>query len=112
MNFSLLIHSVVGLLVPGTDELSVISSRSFMFMPFPSCFMTMCFYNVSRGVARYLKTLFDEESGLGRKSVAIDHLLNGKTRKEASRMFFETLVWCPLVFMVLMLYYAFMLDGS
>ncbi|KAL5656398.1 hypothetical protein ACJX0J_035717, partial [Zea mays] len=45
----------------------------------------------TRGVARYLKTLFDEESGLGRKSVAIDHLVRGKTRKEASRMFFETL---------------------
>ncbi|CAD6228706.1 unnamed protein product [Miscanthus lutarioriparius] len=46
----------------------------------------------TRGVARYLKTLFDEDSGLGRKSVAIDHLVRGKTRKEASRMFFETLV--------------------
>jgi len=46
----------------------------------------------TKGVARYLKTLFDEESGLGRKNVAIDRLLNGKTRKEASRMFFETLV--------------------
>ncbi|TVU46506.1 hypothetical protein EJB05_06047 [Eragrostis curvula] len=46
----------------------------------------------TRGVAKYLKTLFDDESGLGRKSVAIDRLLNGKTRKEASRMFFETLV--------------------
>ncbi|KAG8044562.1 hypothetical protein GUJ93_ZPchr0069g33260 [Zizania palustris] len=46
----------------------------------------------TKGVARYLKTLFDEESGLGRKSVAIDHMLSGKTRKEASRMFFETLV--------------------
>ncbi|KAJ6850662.1 sister chromatid cohesion 1 protein 4-like [Iris pallida] len=46
----------------------------------------------TRGVARYLKTIFDEESGRGRKSVAIDHLLAGKTRKEASRMFFETLV--------------------
>ncbi|KAG8078749.1 hypothetical protein GUJ93_ZPchr0007g4262 [Zizania palustris] len=46
----------------------------------------------TKGVARYLKTLFDEESGLGRKSVAIDRMLSGKTRKEASRMFFETLV--------------------
>ncbi|XP_072964204.1 sister chromatid cohesion 1 protein 4 [Typha angustifolia] len=46
----------------------------------------------TRGVARYLKTLFDEESGHGRKSVAMDHLLSGKTRKEASRLFFETLV--------------------
>jgi cohesin complex subunit SCC1 len=45
-----------------------------------------------RGVARYLKALFDDESGLERKSVAIDHLVRGKTRKEASRMFFETLV--------------------
>ncbi|ONK56901.1 uncharacterized protein A4U43_C10F14450 [Asparagus officinalis] len=46
----------------------------------------------TRGVARYLKNMFDQESGHGRKSVAIDHLLTGKTRKEASRMFFETLV--------------------
>ncbi|XP_048548303.1 uncharacterized protein LOC125527835 isoform X2 [Triticum urartu] len=46
----------------------------------------------TKGVARYLKTLFDEESGRGRKNVVIDHLVNGKSRKEASRMFFETLV--------------------
>lgn len=45
-----------------------------------------------RGVARYLKILFDEEFGRGRKSVAMDQLIAGKTRKEASRMFFETLV--------------------
>jgi cohesin complex subunit SCC1 len=52
-----------------------------------------------RGVAKYLKTLFDKESGLGRKSVAIDRLLNGKTRKEASRMFFETLVGRLLIYL-------------
>ncbi|PKA54729.1 Sister chromatid cohesion 1 protein 3 [Apostasia shenzhenica] len=46
----------------------------------------------SRGVARYLKILFDEESGHGIKDVSVDRLLAGKTRKEASRMFFETLV--------------------
>ncbi|KAG0476694.1 hypothetical protein HPP92_013535 [Vanilla planifolia] len=46
----------------------------------------------TRGVARYLKNLFDEECGHGMKSVAVDRLLAGKTRKEASRMFFETLV--------------------
>ncbi|XP_020597353.1 sister chromatid cohesion 1 protein 4-like isoform X2 [Phalaenopsis equestris] len=46
----------------------------------------------TRGVARYLKNLFDEESGQGRKSIVINRLLSGKTRKEASRMFFETLV--------------------
>uniref|UniRef100_A0A453G583 Rad21/Rec8-like protein C-terminal eukaryotic domain-containing protein n=1 Tax=Aegilops tauschii subsp. strangulata TaxID=200361 RepID=A0A453G583_AEGTS len=45
----------------------------------------------TKGVARYLKTLFDEESGRGRKNVVIDHLVHGKSRKEASRMFFETL---------------------
>ncbi|KAG6506747.1 hypothetical protein ZIOFF_032076 [Zingiber officinale] len=46
----------------------------------------------TRGVARFLKKVFDEESGHGRKSVALDHLITGKSRKEASRMFFETLV--------------------
>ncbi|KAL0905202.1 hypothetical protein M5K25_027390 [Dendrobium thyrsiflorum] len=46
----------------------------------------------TRGVAKYLKNLFYEESVRGRKTVAVDRLLFGKTRKEASRMFFETLV--------------------
>ncbi|XP_058094331.1 sister chromatid cohesion 1 protein 4 [Magnolia sinica] len=46
----------------------------------------------TRAVARYLHSLFDNEAGRGRKNVAIDNLLVGKTRKEASRMFFETLV--------------------
>ncbi|KAL0918893.1 hypothetical protein M5K25_010940 [Dendrobium thyrsiflorum] len=46
----------------------------------------------TRGVARYLKNLFDEESGQGRKFIVVNRLLAGKTRKEASRMFFETLV--------------------
>ncbi|KAJ0969347.1 hypothetical protein J5N97_022224 [Dioscorea zingiberensis] len=46
----------------------------------------------TRGVAKYLKSLFDDEFGHGRKAVTMDHLLVGKTRKEASRMFFETLV--------------------
>ncbi|KAM0947215.1 putative rad21/Rec8-like protein [Dioscorea sansibarensis] len=41
---------------------------------------------------RYLKTLFDDEFGQGREMVTADRLLVGKTRKEASRMFFETLV--------------------
>ncbi|XP_020580103.1 uncharacterized protein LOC110024393 isoform X2 [Phalaenopsis equestris] len=46
----------------------------------------------TRGVAKYLKNLFYEESVLGKKTVAVDRLLFGKTRKEASRLFFETLV--------------------
>ncbi|WOL18751.1 sister chromatid cohesion 1 protein 4-like isoform X1 [Canna indica] len=46
----------------------------------------------TRAVARYLKNIFDGDYGYGRKSIAMDHLIAGKTRKEASRMFFETLV--------------------
>ncbi|KAJ4837210.1 hypothetical protein Tsubulata_040033 [Turnera subulata] len=46
----------------------------------------------TRAVAKYLQTLFDKEAGHGRKVLPMDNLLAGKTRKEASRMFFETLV--------------------
>ncbi|KAL5703449.1 hypothetical protein ACHQM5_028539 [Ranunculus cassubicifolius] len=46
----------------------------------------------TRGVAKYLQTVFDTETGHGRKNLSMDNLLYGKTRKEASRMFFETLV--------------------
>ncbi|XP_068646879.1 sister chromatid cohesion 1 protein 4-like [Aristolochia californica] len=46
----------------------------------------------TRAVARYLKSLFDNEDGGSRKVVPVDNLLAGKSRKEASRMFFETLV--------------------
>ena len=74
-----------------------------------SQFFSLCvaIYSYARGVARYLKTLFDEESGRGRKNVVIDHLVNGKSRKEASRMFFETLVRHQFCFMVLVPYFAF-----
>ncbi|KAJ7978301.1 sister chromatid cohesion 1 protein 4-like [Quillaja saponaria] len=46
----------------------------------------------TRAVARYLQGLFGKDTLHGRKNVPLDHLLAGKTRKEASRMFFETLV--------------------
>ncbi|KDP32484.1 hypothetical protein JCGZ_13409 [Jatropha curcas] len=46
----------------------------------------------TRAVAKYLQILFDKEAGQGRKVLSMDNLLAGKTRKEASRMFFETLV--------------------
>ncbi|XP_015572226.2 sister chromatid cohesion 1 protein 4 isoform X2 [Ricinus communis] len=46
----------------------------------------------TRAVAKYLQTLFDKEAEHGRKVLLMDNLLTGKTRKEASRMFFETLV--------------------
>ncbi|XP_077225640.1 sister chromatid cohesion 1 protein 4-like [Tasmannia lanceolata] len=46
----------------------------------------------TRAVAKYLQSLFDDEAGHVRKVLPVDQLLAGKTRKEASRMFFETLV--------------------
>lgn len=47
---------------------------------------------IHRAVSKYLQTLFIKESERGRTSLSMDSLLVGKTRKEASRMFFETLV--------------------
>ncbi|KAM1096001.1 hypothetical protein EV1_010843 [Malus domestica] len=46
----------------------------------------------TRAVAKYLQTLLYKEPVHGKKFLGMDSLLNGKTRKEASRMFFETLV--------------------
>ncbi|XP_010558576.1 PREDICTED: sister chromatid cohesion 1 protein 4-like isoform X2 [Tarenaya hassleriana] len=46
----------------------------------------------TRAVAKYLQTLFDKETESGKNVVVVENLLAGKTRKEASRMFFETLV--------------------
>ncbi|XP_033143158.1 sister chromatid cohesion 1 protein 4 isoform X2 [Brassica rapa] len=46
----------------------------------------------TRAVAKYLQTIFDKEAENGKSVVVADKLLAGKTRKEASRMFFETLV--------------------
>ncbi|CAN8256114.1 unnamed protein product [Cochlearia groenlandica] len=46
----------------------------------------------TRAVAKYLQTLFDKEAENGKNVLVADRLLTGKTRKEASRMFFETLV--------------------
>ncbi|GAB4855907.1 hypothetical protein Ancab_024547 [Ancistrocladus abbreviatus] len=46
----------------------------------------------SRAVANYLQVLFLKEAEHGRKALHLDNLLAGKSRKEASRMFFETLV--------------------
>jgi hypothetical protein len=92
--------TAAGLLAPGTErererELHGIIQSVQGLAP------TLLWSPPFRGVARYLKTLFDEDSGLGRKSVAIDHLVRGKTRKEASRMFFETLVRRLIFFAVL-----------
>lgn len=44
-------------------------------------------------MAKYLQTILDKEAENGKSGVVADKLLAGKTRKEASRMFFETLVW-------------------
>ncbi|KAK4433097.1 Sister chromatid cohesion 1 protein 4 [Sesamum alatum] len=46
----------------------------------------------TRAVSKYLQATFAKESECGKKSLSLDNLLTGKSRKEASRMFFETLV--------------------
>lgn len=46
----------------------------------------------TRAVANYLQVLFEKDSDQAKKVISLDSLLVGKTRKEASRMFFETLV--------------------
>ncbi|KAL6545258.1 hypothetical protein OROGR_009132 [Orobanche gracilis] len=46
----------------------------------------------TRAVCKYLHTAFAKEAECGRKFLSMDDILNGKSRKEASRMFFETLV--------------------
>ncbi|XP_039027425.1 sister chromatid cohesion 1 protein 4-like isoform X2 [Hibiscus syriacus] len=46
----------------------------------------------TRAVAKYLQNLFEDEAVNGHKALSMDGLLGRKTRKEASRMFFETLV--------------------
>ncbi|KAL9270603.1 Sister chromatid cohesion 1 protein 4-like protein [Drosera capensis] len=46
----------------------------------------------TRAVANYLQVLFHKGAQQGRNVVDLDNLLAGKSRKEASRMFFETLV--------------------
>ncbi|KAI3845922.1 hypothetical protein MKX03_029072, partial [Papaver bracteatum] len=48
----------------------------------------------TRSVAKYLQTIFDKEldNGEVRIVIPVDNLLSDITRKEASRMFFETLV--------------------
>jgi cohesin complex subunit SCC1 len=57
--------------------------------PFLYC-LTNAF--IHRAVAKYLQTLFDKEDLHGRQNLHLENILAGKTRKEASRMFFETLV--------------------
>ncbi|WJX58323.1 asparaginyl-tRNA synthetase [Trifolium repens] len=54
----------------------------------------VCFWwsLIERVAAKYLQTLFDKEDLHGRQNLHLENILAGKTRKEASRMFFETLV--------------------
>lgn len=46
----------------------------------------------TRAVANYLQVLFEKQGQHGKKDISLESLLAGKSRKEASRMFFETLV--------------------
>ncbi|OMO82611.1 hypothetical protein COLO4_22916 [Corchorus olitorius] len=50
----------------------------------------------TRAVAKYLQNLFEDEAVHGRRVLSMDSLLAHKTRKEASRMFFETLFTVPI----------------
>lgn len=53
-------------------------------------------FHFVRAVANYLQVLFEKESDQPKKVISLESLLVGKTRKEASRMFFETLV-CRII---------------
>ncbi|XVF07025.1 hypothetical protein REPUB_Repub06bG0101800 [Reevesia pubescens] len=58
-----------------------------------SCFLENSGWSSrTRAVAKYLQNLFEDEAVRGCKVLSMDGLLGRKTRKEASRMFFETLV--------------------
>ncbi|XP_030540715.1 sister chromatid cohesion 1 protein 4 isoform X2 [Rhodamnia argentea] len=46
----------------------------------------------TRAVAKYFQTLFHKEAVHAKRGLVMDTLLAGKTRKEASRLFFESLV--------------------
>lgn len=46
----------------------------------------------TRAVAKYFQTLFHKEAVHAKRGLAMETLLAGKTRKEASRLFFESLV--------------------
>ncbi|CAI9279791.1 unnamed protein product [Lactuca saligna] len=45
----------------------------------------------TKAVGNYLQNIFNKEEENRRKALRINNLLNGKTCKEASRMFFKTL---------------------
>lgn len=64
-----------------------------------------------RAVSKYLQTLFIKESERGRTSLSMDSLLVGKTRKEASRMFFETLVCNACIILVATLFSLVCANG-
>lgn len=82
---------MVGLLVPGPYRIIFLHRLSCKKHDEPETLKTIILFYY-RAVAKYLQTIFDKEAENGKSVVVADKLLAGKTRKEASRMFFETLV--------------------
>lgn len=82
--------------------LKTISSTLPLFLPFMLAVSSHMSYDLlkivcsflcpHRAVANYFQTLFHKEGVRAKRGLAMETLLAGKTRKEASRLFFETLV--------------------
>ncbi|XP_019449918.1 PREDICTED: sister chromatid cohesion 1 protein 4-like isoform X2 [Lupinus angustifolius] len=79
-----------GFLNVGDDE--IIEDDDFMPSAEESSLENSGWSSRTRAVAKYLQILFEKEDLHGRQNLCLDNILAGKTRKEASRMFFETLV--------------------
>ncbi|KAE9617692.1 putative rad21/Rec8-like protein [Lupinus albus] len=79
-----------GFLNVGDDE--IIEDDDFMPSAEESGLENSGWSSRTRAVAKYLQISFEKEDLHGRQNLCLDNILAGKTRKEASRMFFETLV--------------------
>ncbi|CAL0303267.1 unnamed protein product [Lupinus luteus] len=79
-----------GFLNVGDDE--IIEDDDFMPCAEESSLENSGWSSRTRAVAKYLQISFEKEDLHGRQNLCLDNILAGKTRKEASRMFFETLV--------------------
>ncbi|XP_019443833.1 PREDICTED: sister chromatid cohesion 1 protein 4-like [Lupinus angustifolius] len=79
-----------GFLNVGDDE--IIEDDDFMPSAEESSLENSGWSSRTRAVAKYLQISFEKEDLHGRQNLCLDNILAGKTRKEASRMFFETLV--------------------
>ncbi|CAL0328070.1 unnamed protein product [Lupinus luteus] len=81
-----------GFLNVGDDEMIEDDDDDFMPSAEGSHLENSGWSSRTRAVAKYLQISFEKEDLHGRQNLCLDNILAGKTRKEASRMFFETLV--------------------